>query len=451
MEYDYDLFVIGAGSGGVRAARMAAALGVRVAVAEHDRLGGTCVNVGCVPKKLMVYASNYAREFEDAAGFGWSVGDRSHNWATLIAHKDAEIERLNGIYQRLLENSGVRIVRGKAVLADPHTVQVGEQSFTAKNILVCPGGWPHMPDIPGKELLVSSNEIFAMRQLPKRIAVLGGGYIGVEFAGIFQGLGADVTLVHRGEHLLRGFDHDVREHLGEELEKQGMKLLLGHHLQAVHKTEDGSLAVELQDNFHVEADLVLCACGRRPRTKGLGLEEAGVKLDAAGAVCVDDYLRTDVPHIFAIGDVCNRLALTPVALAEGMAVVKTLFQDRPTRPDHELVPTAVFSQPEVGTVGISETEAREHYGNVVIYKSTFKALKHTLSGRDESSLMKLVVDGDTDRVLGLHIVGDHAGEITQGFAVAIKMGATKADFDATIGIHPTAAEELVTMRTPVGA
>ncbi|MBW2272800.1 MAG: glutathione-disulfide reductase [Deltaproteobacteria bacterium] len=447
-DYDFDLFVIGAGSGGVRAARISAGYGARVAVAEERDLGGTCVNVGCVPKKLMVYASHFAEDFEDAAlGYGWSVGERSFDWATFIANKDREIGRLNGIYGDLLDGAGVTRMEGRARVEGPHSVAVGDQRYTAAHILVATGGWPRLPDEPGSELAITSNEIFHLPEQPRRLLVVGGGYIATEFACIFHGLGSEVVQLYRGPLFLRGFDDDVRTTLAEEMHKKGIDLRFDRTVQRLEQAATGVRAT-LSDGNVVEADQVLCAIGRTPLTAGLGLTEAGVELDANGAVVVDEYSCSSAPSIHAIGDVTDRINLTPVAIHEGMCLAATLFDGRPTKPDHRDVPKAVFSQPTIGSVGLSEAEAREQYTQIDVYRSRFRPMKHTLTGRDEKSLMKILVDRASDRVVGLHVVGPEAGEIVQGFAVAIKCGATKAQFDATMGIHPTAAEELVTMREP---
>lgn len=448
--YDYDLFVIGAGSGGVRASRMAAAHGARVAICEESRVGGTCVIRGCVPKKLLVYASQFADEFEDSAGFGWTIEGRRFSWPRLIAAKNAEIARLNGVYLRLLEDAGVELVPERGVLEDPHTVRLGERRVSAETILVATGSWPNLPDIPGIGHAVTSNEALELAALPERLAIVGGGYIATEFAGIFNGLGSRVTLLYRGQQILRGFDDDVRDTLADEMRKRGVDLRVRANVAGIDRT-DGGYALRLREGGTVEADLVLYATGRRPNTAGLGLEAAGVELDAAGAVVVDAYSRTSQPSIYAVGDVTDRLNLTPVAIKEGAAFADTVFGGRPTRPDHELVPSAVFSQPAVATVGLTETAARERLGAVDVYRSTFRPMKHTLSGRDERTMMKLVVDPASDRVVGCHMVGPDAAEIIQGLAVALKCGATKAQFDATVGIHPTAAEEFVTMRERVAA
>ena len=446
--YDYDLFVIGAGSGGVRAARMSAGMGARVAVGEERYLGGTCVNVGCVPKKLLVYASHFHAEFGDAAGFGWTVGKTSFDWRRLIDRKNAEIERLNGVYETLLKGAGVDIMAGRAVLVDPHTVAMGDRHYTAEHILVATGGWPHVPEIPGREHVITSNEAFYLAQLPKRILIVGGGYIAVEFAGIFNGLGCEVTQVYRGPLFLRGFDEEVRAFLAEEMKKQGIDLRFDTNVAGVEK-HTAALTALLSDDSTFECDAIMYATGRRPLTQGLGLDACGVATSATGAVIVDENYRTNVPSIHAIGDVIDRVALTPVAIAEGMALAWHLFADDRRPVDYEFIPSAVFSQPNLGTVGYTESEARDKFGEIVIYRTSFTPLKHTLSGRDEKTLMKLVVDRGSDRVVGVHMVGPEAGETIQGIAVALKAGATKQTFDRTFGIHPTAAEEFVTMREPV--
>ena len=444
--YDYDFFVIGAGSGGVRASRMAASYGARVAVVEERYLGGTCVNVGCIPKKLFVYAAEFRDHFEDAKGFGWTVGERSVDWPTLVSNKNTEIERLNGIYRNLLVNAGVEILEGTAQVIDPHTVAVGQQHYTAEYILVATGSWPYMPDIPGIEHAVTSNEAFYLEQLPKRAIIVGGGYIAVEFATIFHGLGVEVTELYRGELFLRGFDTDVRQVLADEMRKREVDLRFHADVSRIDKVS-GGLQATLNDGTTLEAGLIMYATGRLPNTKDIGLEQAGVEMNDIGAIAVDAYSRSSVPSIFAIGDCTDRLNLTPMAIAEGQALAETLFHDNPIKPDHTNVATAVFSHPPIGTVGLTEDEARAQYDAIDVYKSTFRPLKHTLSGRDEKTFMKLVVDPASDRVLGCHMIGPDAGEIIQGFSVAIKCQATKAQFDSTIGIHPTAAEEFVTMRT----
>jgi glutathione reductase (NADPH) len=452
MAYDFDLYVIGAGSGGVRAARFAAGFGAKVAVAESRYLGGTCVNVGCVPKKLLVYGAHFAEDFEQASGFGWNLGEANFDWATLIANKDREINRLNGIYRNLLVNSGVTLHEAHAKIIGPHEVEVNGERFTAKNILIATGGWPQIPEIPGSEHAIGSNEAFFLKELPKRVLVVGGGYIAVEFAGIFHGLGADTTLLYRGDLFLRGFDGTVRKHLHEELTKRGMDLQFNADIARIDKQADGSLKATLKDGRVLDADCVFYATGRRPMLDNLGLENTGVQLDDKGFIKVDDEYRTTEPSILALGDVIGRVQLTPVALAEGMAVARRLFKPEHYRPvDYKMIPTAVFSLPNIGTVGLTEEQAREAGHEVVIFESRFRPMKLTLTDCQEKTLMKLVVDGKTDKVLGCHMVGPDAGEIVQGLAIALKAGATKRDFDDTIGVHPTAAEEFVTMRTPVSA
>lgn len=446
--YDVDLFVIGAGSGGVRASRMAAGFGARVAVAESSRLGGTCVNLGCVPKKLMVYASAFSAAAEDAKNFGWTVPRPTFDWATFTANKDREITRLNGIYRELLEGAGVRTMEGRARLRDRHTVDVDGTIVTAERVLISTGGYPFKSEIPGNELSITSDQIFHLERQPERIVIAGGGYIAVEFAGILNGMGSEVELVYRGPLFLRGFDDDVRSTLAEEMRKRGISLRFETLVNRVDRGENGLVATTNHDEV-LEVDQVLSAMGRLPNTAGLGLEEIGVELSDRGAVVVNEYLKSSVPGIYAIGDCIDRIALTPVALAEGMALAETLFNDNPTVVDYATIPSAVFSQPPIGTVGLTETEARDQGFDVAIFRSTFKPMIHTLSGRDEKTMMKMVVDKPSDRVLGIHMVGSDAGEIVQGMAVALKAGATKATFDSTIGIHPTAAEEFVTMRTPV--
>ncbi|ETK40955.1 MAG: glutathione-disulfide reductase [Pseudomonadales bacterium RIFCSPLOWO2_12_60_38] len=450
MAYDFDLYVIGAGSGGVRAARFAAGFGAKVAVAESRYLGGTCVNVGCVPKKLLVYGAHFAEDFEQASGFGWSLGEANFDWATLIANKDREINRLNGIYRNLLVNSGVTLHEGHARLVDAHQVEINGERFTAKHILIATGGWPQIPEIPGREHAIGSNEAFFLKELPKRVLVVGGGYIAVEFAGIFHGLGAQTSLLYRGDLFLRGFDGSVRKHLQEELTKRGLDLQFNADIERIDKQADGSLKATLKDGRVLEADCVFYATGRRPMLDNLGLENTGVKLDERGFVAVDDLYQTVEPSILAIGDVIGRVQLTPVALAEGMAVARRLFKPEQYRPvDYANIATAVFSLPNIGTVGLTEEDARKNGHNVQIFESRFRPMKLTLTDCQEKTLMKLVVDADTDKVLGCHMVGPDAGEIVQGLAIALKAGATKQHFDETIGVHPTAAEEFVTMRTPV--
>nr|WP_228050932.1 glutathione-disulfide reductase [Pontibacterium sinense] len=447
-DFDFDLFVIGAGSGGVRAGRMAAAMGVRVAVAEDRHLGGTCVNVGCVPKKLFVYASHYAEDFENARGFGWTSGEAQFDWPTLRDNKTKEIERLNGIYNNLLVNSGCELINGRATLVDAHTVAVGDKTYTAERILVAVGGWPNVPEFPGSEHVISSNEVFYLDEFPKRAIVVGGGYIAVEFAGIFAGLGAKTDLIYRGEMFLRGFDNEVREFTAEEVAKKDINLRFNTNITAIEKQTDGSLLATLTDGSTVEADAIMYATGRNPKVIGLGLEALGIEQGKNGAIVVNDQFQTNVPSVYAIGDVIDRVQLTPVALAEGMALVRNLYGGQDQKVDYDLIATAVFCQPNIGTVGLTEEQAREQYENVDVYKSNFRAMKHTLSGSDEKTFMKMLVDRDSDKVLGVHMVGPDAGEIIQGIAIALKAGATKAVFDSTIGIHPTAAEEFVTMREP---
>ena len=446
-QYDYDLVVIGAGSGGVRAARMSAQYGARVAVIEERFLGGTCVNVGCVPKKLFVYGAHMAEDFEDAAGFGWTVPAPTFAWNTLIRNKNAEIERLNGIYGNLLNQAGVTLLEGRGVLTDPHTVEVNGKAHTAAHILVATGSRPFKPDVPGIEHAVVSDAMFYLEKLPERIIVGGGGYIAIEFAGILNGFGSQVTQLYRGPLFLRGFDDDVRALLAEEVRKKGVDLRFNTNLKRLEKTGDTLLAT-LSDDSTLETDLVLCAMGRVPNTAGLGLQEVGVTLSDNGGVEVNDAFASSVPHIHALGDVIDRIQLTPVAIAEAMVLSANLFGAGGQTMDYENIPSAVFSQPPLGTVGLTESQAVARYGEVQVFTSQFRPMKHTLTGRDEQTFMKLIVDPATDRVVGCHMVGPDAGEITQGLGIALKAGATKANFDATIGIHPTAAEEFVTMRTP---
>jgi glutathione reductase (NADPH) len=446
---EVDLFVIGAGSGGVRAARIASGYGARVMVAEEYRVGGTCVIRGCVPKKLLVYASRFRHEFEDAAGFGWTLSEPEFDWATLIRNKDKEIARLEAAYVSTLEKAKVTIVRQRAMIDDTHTIRLANGDVVkAGKILVATGGAPHHgPQIPGLEHVISSNEAFHLTTLPQRIVIQGGGYVALEFATIFSGLGSQVTVVLRGENILRGFDDDIRHHLRIEMEKRGIAIMCGHSVASIEKM-DGAYAVTLSDGASIAADKVMFAIGRRPHVAGLGLEKIGVKIAPNGGIAVDEFSRTNVPNVFAIGDVTNRINLTPVAIREGHAFADTQFGGKEVRVDHNDVPTAVFAEPEVGVVGMTESDARAKYPRVDIYKTTFRPMKATLSGRDTRMLLKLVVDGASDRVLGCHIVGEGAGEMIQLVGVAVKMRATKADFDATMALHPTAAEELVTMRTP---
>lgn len=445
-EKDFDLVVIGAGSGGVRAARIAAGHGARVAICEEYRFGGTCVIRGCVPKKLMVYASHFSEDFEDAAGYGWKVGPSEFSWPDLIAAKDHEIARLEQIYINLLEGAGVEIMRGRGVLADSHHVQVGERTISTEKILVATGGKPWMPEIPGIEHAISSNEVFHLENFPQRIAIVGGGYIACEFAGIFNGLGAETIQIYRGDALLRGFDHDVRRLITAELPKKGVDLQLETDVASIEKTSSG-LQVTTNAGKQIEVDQVLYATGRVPNVRGLGLEEAGVTISPRGSIVVDEYSRTSQDNIFAVGDVTDRAALTPVAIHEGHAFADTEFGGKARPVDHAAIPSAVFSQPPVGSVGLSEEEAQLHYGALDVYQSEFRPMKHTLSGRNEKTMMKLIVAQESQKVVAIHIVGLDAPEIVQGFAVAVKSGLSKEQFDATIGIHPTAAEELVTMRS----
>ena len=448
-EFDYDLFVIGAGSGGVRAARMAGGFGARVAIAEDRYLGGTCVNVGCIPKKLFVYASHFAEDFNDAAGYGWQVAEPVFKWDELLRNKNIEISRLNSIYKNLLESNGVSLFNGRAEIAGPNTVQVNGERITAQRILVATGGWPHIPDIPGKQYIISSNEAFFLESLPASVVIVGGGYIAVEFAGIFHGLGVDTTLVYRGDLFLRGFDQEMREFLAGQMRQKGTKLLFNTRINSIDKQGNRYL-VNSPDTADLTTDLIMYATGRRPNTNGLGLDAAGVKLNDKGAIVVDAEYRSSTPSIYAIGDVTDRMNLTPVATAEGTALVHNLYNNQSRRVDYRDIPTCIFSQPNLGTVGLTEEQARQEYANVEIYKSRFTNLKHTLTGNGEKTLMKIIVDKDTDKVLGVHMVGADAGEIIQGIGIALKAGATKAVFDTTIGIHPTAAEEFVTMREPAG-
>ena len=447
-DHDVDLFVIGGGSGGVRAARIAAGYGARVMVAEEYRLGGTCVIRGCVPKKLLVYAARFSDEFEDAAGYGWTVPEPTFDWKTLIANKDREIARLEAAYTSTLERAKVAIVKSRAVIEDAHTVclvTTGEK-LRAKNILVATGATPHPgSEIAGLDHVISSNEAFDLEEFPKRILIQGGGYIAVEFAGIFNGLGSEVTLVYRGENILRGFDDDVREHLRSEMQRRGIKIVTRQTVESVEKVEHG-FCVTLSDRESFTVDRVMFATGRRPNVSGLGLEAAGVLLAKHGGIAVDKFSQTSVSHIHAIGDVTNRINLTPVAIREGHAFADTVFGGKPTAVDHLDVPTAVFSEPEVGVIGLTEAQACARFAKVDIYKSLFRPLKMTLAGRDTRTFFKLVVDGESDRVVGCHIVGPEAGEMIQLVGIAVKMKATKADFDTVMAVHPTAAEELVTMR-----
>ncbi len=445
--YNYDLFVIGAGSGGVRAARMAAGFGARVAVAEDRYMGGTCVNVGCVPKKLYVYASEYGHAFEDARGFGWDSHVPAFDWATLRDNKKAEIARLNAVYRNLLAGVEVDSIEGRARILAPHTVEVAGQTYTAERILIATGGWPWIPDFEGAELAITSNEIFDLAEFPKRLVVVGGGYIATEFTGIFHGLGAKVTQLYRGPLFLRGFDEDVRVHLAEQMRNSGIDLQFDTNVAAIRRTL-GGLAVETTTGDTLDADAVLYATGRKPHLEGLGLENTSVQLDERGYIAVNQEFQTAETGIYAVGDVIGGMELTPVALAEGMAFARREFDKEGRDVDYDYIPTAVFSHPNIGTVGLTEAQARAKLGNITLYKSSFRPMKHTISGRDEQTFMKMIVDTASEEVVGVHMVGPEAGEIIQGIAIAMKAGATKAHFDATIGIHPTAAEEFVTMREP---
>lgn len=448
-QYDFDLFVIGAGSGGVRASRMAAALGARVGVAEDLYLGGTCVNVGCVPKKLFAYAAHFAEDFEDAAGFGWDLQKAGFTWSRLLENKNAEITRLNGIYRNLLVSAGVTLVEGRARFVDSHRVIVGDTTYSAERILIATGGWPHIPEFPGNEHVISSNDVFFLNELPRRTVVVGGGYIAVEFASIFHGLGCDTSLLYRGELFLRGFDKDVREHMARTFEAKGLDLQFNADVARIDKLDDGSLRLTLKNGETLETDLVLYATGRHPNLAGLGLENTQVKLTDKGFVEVDELYQTSDPAVFAVGDVTDTVQLTPVALAEGMALARRLYKPDEYIPvDYEHIATAVFCIPNIATLGLNEEQARAAGHRLKVYESRFRAMRNTLAGRAEQSFMKLIVDKDSDRILGIHMIGPDAGEIIQGLAVAVKAGATKAVFDATLGIHPTAAEEFVTMRTP---
>jgi glutathione reductase (NADPH) len=443
--YDFDLITIGAGSGGVASSRRAGAYGARVAIIEELRVGGTCVLRGCVPKKLLVYGAQFADAFADAAGFGWSVPPARFDWPSLIAAKDKELDRLNQIYINMLNNAHVEIIDGRGVVVDPHTVEVGGRRITADNILIAVGGWPETPEIPGIEHVISSNEALDLAMLPKRIVIVGGGYIAVEFAGIFNGFGSEVVEIIRREEVLRGFDEDIRVYLGQEMRGRGIDIRGGTEVARIDKSAGGFI-VTTTDGKQIETDCVMYATGRKPNTDGMGLEEIGVELTKNGAVVVDEWQRSSVPNIYAVGDVTDRINLTPVAIAEGRAIAETLYNNNPMRMDHADVPSAVFSQPPVSVVGLNEEEARREYGVVDIYQSRFRPMKNTLSGRDERTFMKLVVDAKTQRVLGCHMLGVDAPEIVQGLAIAIKCGATKQQFDQTVGIHPSAAEEFVTMR-----
>ena len=448
MSYDFDLLVIGAGSGGVRASRMAAGRGAKVAVVENRYLGGTCVNVGCVPKKLFVYASEYAEKIEEARGFGLSGEITGFDWPTLRDNKTKEIERLNGIYGNLLANAGVTLINGTASIQDPHTVVVGDESYTAEKILIATGGWPFKPDVPGADLAITSNEAFYLETFPKRVVVVGGGYIAVEFAGIFNGLGAEVDLLYRGEQILRGFDNGVRDFAAEQIAAKGIRVRTQTDITSIEKNTDGELVCALNNGESIIVDCVMYATGRRPMTDGLNLEQLGVETRSNGTIVANDQFQTTVDSIYALGDVIGTPALTPVALAQGMKLVAQWFDGDTTPLDYDNIATAVFCQPNIATIGLTEEQAKEQFGDdLAVYESSFRPMKHTISGLPERAYMKLLVRISTDEVVGAHMVGADSGEIMQGLAVAIKAGATKSVFDQTIGIHPTAAEEFVTMRS----
>ncbi|MCH8228262.1 MAG: glutathione-disulfide reductase [Proteobacteria bacterium] len=447
-QFDFDLFVLGAGSGGVRAARIAATHGARVGICENSRVGGTCVIRGCIPKKLLVYAAHFAEDFEDARGFGWDVGPVRFSWPDLIRAKDREIDRLNQVYLSLLSQSGVKLYPHRGRFLDPHQVQLGDETISAERILIATGGHPWVPDIPGIEHTITSDEAFFLSELPQRVAVVGGGYIACEFAGIFNGLGSEVFQLYRGEAVLRGFDHDVRRVVGAEMQKKGIQLMLDTVVERIGKTQQG-LELSLRDGSTLEVDQVMYATGRVPNVKGLGLQDIGIEVRPSGGVVVNEMSQSSIEHIYAVGDVTSRINLTPVAIQEGHAFADTVYGGIRRPVNHEFVPSAVFCQPPVGTVGFSEEEARTRYGAIDVYRSQFRPLKHTLSGRDEKTLMKLIVDRESQKIIGIHIVGGDAPEIVQGFAIAVRSGLTKQHFDCTIGIHPTAAEELVTMRSPI--
>ena len=448
MSYQFDLFVIGAGSGGVRAARMSAAYGAKVAIAEERYLGGTCVNVGCIPKKLFVYGSHFGHEIEDASAFGWTTREPGFNWDVLLDNKNEEISRLNSVYRNLLESNGVKIFETHAELVDAHTVRIGNHTITSKYILIATGSWPSVPDMPGKNHVITSNEAFFLEKLPSRAVIVGGGYIAVEFAGILQGLGVETTLLYRKSLFLRGFDLQVREFVRDELIASGINLVFDTQVVAADQTPD-AVQLTTQAGDSISTDLVLSATGRTPFTGSCGLDRVDVELNEKKAIVVNERFQTNVPNIFAIGDVINRKQLTPVAIKEGMCLSGNLFGGRDATLSYDDIPTAVFCQPNIGTVGPTEEVAREIYANLRVFESTFKPLKHTVSKRNERCFMKLLVDVETDRVIAAHMVGSDAGETIQGLAVAIKAGATKSQFDETVGIHPTAAEEFVTMREPV--
>ncbi len=450
-KFDYDLFVIGGGSGGVRAGRMVAGLGKRVGIAEEFRWGGTCVIRGCVPKKLMVYASQFSEEFDAAAGFGWTVGESRFDWSTLIANKDTEIARLEGLYQKGLDTNGAQMFDSRAEISGPHEIYLKnlDKTVTAERIIVAVGGAPSVDEkLDGSRHCITSDDVFHLEKQPQEIVIAGGGYIAVEFACIFAGLGTNVTLVYRGEEILRGFDGDLRSILHEEMEARGIRVVTGQLFDRIELGEGNKRMVHLSGGETLHADQVMLAIGRKPLTNGLGLEKAGVETDERGFIKVDAYSKTSADHVWAVGDVTNRVALTPVAIHESMCFIETEYKDNPTKPDHELIATAVFSQPEIGTVGLGEEAAAERYSELEVYRAHFRPMRNTLSGAADKMLMKIIVDSATDRVVGLHVMGHSAGEMAQSLGVAIKMGATKADFDRTMAVHPTAAEELVTMYSP---
>ncbi|TWF49728.1 glutathione-disulfide reductase [Neorhizobium alkalisoli] len=449
--YDYDLFVIGGGSGGVRAGRVAASLGKRVAIAEEFRFGGTCVIRGCVPKKLYVYASQFSEHFEDAAGFGWTVGESKFDWKALVAAKEREVTRLEGLYRRGLENNGAEMIDSRAELVDTHTIRIVKtgKTVTADKIVIATGGTPNPhAALPGHELCISSNEAFDLPELPRSILIAGGGYIAVEFANIFHGLGVEVTLIYRGKEILSRFDHDMRQGLHKAMTEKGIRILLTDVIEEVTKTPAGGLQARTMCGETLNVDTVMLALGRDPNTKGLGLEAAGIGMDERGAILVDAYSRTNIENIYALGDVTDRVQLTPVAIHEAMCFIETAFKGKPTSPDHDLIATAVFSQPEIGTVGLSEEEAARKYAELEVYRAEFRPMKATLSGRTERMIMKLVVDAESRKVVGAHILGHDAGEMAQLLGISLKAGVTKDDFDRTMAVHPTAAEELVTMYNP---
>ena len=448
--YDYDLFVIGAGSGGVRAARISATHGAKVGIAEEFRYGGTCVIRGCVPKKLLVYASRFKEDFEDAGGFGWTVADTTFDWSTLIQNKDKEIDRLENAYQSNLEKAGVELIQSRAILIDRNTIKLtqSDRTVTAQTILIATGGTPFVDsDLPGHENAITSNEVFNLKKFPDKIVIVGGGYIAVEFAGIFNNLGADTTLVYRGEEILRGFDDEIRTNLHEELEKKGINVVVGEQIKKLMHQADRIEGEAISGKLYT-ADQFLYATGRQPNTNDIGIETVGVELGKSGAIVVNEYSQTNIENIYAVGDVTNRVNLTPVAIREGHAFADTLFGSKSRAVDHINVPSAVFSQPEIGTVGLTEQQARTKYKSLDIYKSRFRPMKATLSGSDEIGFIKLIVDAESNRILGIHLMGHDSGELIQVLGIAIKMGATKDDFDATMAVHPTMAEEIVTMRTP---